>query len=136
MTVINLYVSNTNRRTKTISKMKDSWFTSNSLITLNLYLNIFLFSTIPFGVATMLESQLIESPEGFRQDEHQSLGVLVLQPKGALQMEDFLKLAEKVDHYLLNHERLHSVVIHSKDFPGWTNFSALLSHLRFVRQHH
>ena len=84
----------------------------------------------------MLESQLIESPEGFRQDEHQSLGVLVLQPKGALQMEDFLKLAEKVDHYLLNHERLHSVVIHSKDFPGWTNFSALLSHLRFVRQHH
>ncbi len=84
----------------------------------------------------MLESQLIESPEGFRQDEHQSLGVLVLQPKGALQMEDFLKLAEKVDHYLLNHERFHSVVIHSKDFPGWTNFSALLSHLRFVRQHH
>ena len=84
----------------------------------------------------MLESQLIESPEGFRQDEHQSLGVLVLQPKGALQMEDFVKLAEKVDHYLLNHERLHSVVIHSKDFPGWTNFSALLSHLRFVRQHH
>ena len=84
----------------------------------------------------MLESQLIESPEGFRQDEHQSLGVLVLQPKGALQMEDFVKLAEKVDHYLLNHERLHSVVIHSKDFPGWKNFSALLSHLRFVRQHH
>ena len=84
----------------------------------------------------MLESQLIESPEGFRQDEHQSLGVLVLQPKGALQMEDYVKLAEKVDHYLLNHERLHSVVIHSKDFPGWTNFSALLSHLRFVRQHH
>jgi len=83
----------------------------------------------------MLESQLIESPENLTPDGHQYLGVLVLKPKGALEKEDFLKLTALVDRYLLNHKQLHSVVIHSKDFPGWTNFSALISHLRFVHQH-
>ena len=31
---------------------------------------------------------------------------------------------------------MNGLVIHTKTFPGWDSFAALLSHLRFVNQHH
>lgn len=63
-------------------------------------------------------------------------GILILEPKAALCAEDFATLAAAVDSYLEKHGTLEGLMIDAPAFPGWENFAALLSHLRFVRDHH
>lgn len=63
-------------------------------------------------------------------------GVLILKPAGALRAEDFTALAGTVDPYIERHGELKGLMIDAPAFPGWENFAALLSHLRFVRDHH
>jgi hypothetical protein len=63
-------------------------------------------------------------------------GILILKPDGALRAEDFAALATAVDPYIEQHGELKGLVIDAPSFPGWENFAALLSHLRFVRDHH
>jgi hypothetical protein len=63
-------------------------------------------------------------------------GILILHPEGALQSEDFSALAAVVDPYILQHGDLKGLLINAPSFPGWDNFAALVSHLRFVRDHH
>ena len=62
--------------------------------------------------------------------------ILILKPTDALQAEDFTALASVVDPYIERHGELKGLVIEAPSFPGWENFAALLSHLRFVRDHH
>jgi hypothetical protein len=62
--------------------------------------------------------------------------VLVLAPDGPLAAADFARVAAEVDPYLERHGRLKGLMIHTRDFPGWGDFAALLAHLRFVRDHH
>jgi SpoIIAA-like len=62
--------------------------------------------------------------------------ILILKPTDALQAEDFTALAGVVDPYIERHGELKGLVIEAPSFPGWENFAALLSHLRFVRDHH
>jgi SpoIIAA-like len=62
--------------------------------------------------------------------------ILILKPMDALQAEDFTALAGAVDPYIERHGELRGLVIEAPSFPGWENFAALLSHLRFVRDHH
>jgi len=63
-------------------------------------------------------------------------GILVLNPHGPLSKEDFGGLSAAVDSYLGGHAKLHGVMIHSKDFPGWENFGGFSAHMRFVSEHH
>jgi len=63
-------------------------------------------------------------------------GILVVKPEGALCAEDFSALAAAVDPYIEQRGELAGLVIDAPQFPGWENFAALLSHLRFVRDHH
>jgi hypothetical protein len=63
-------------------------------------------------------------------------GILILKPQGALRAEDFTALAGVVDPYIEQHGDLKGLMIEATSFPGWQNFAALLSHLRFVRDHH
>ncbi len=63
-------------------------------------------------------------------------GILTLQPNGSLTAEDFAKVTAAVDPFIESHGNLKAVVIESAHFPGWENFGALASHLRFVRNHH
>jgi hypothetical protein len=63
-------------------------------------------------------------------------GILILRPQTALQADDFAALARVVDPYLEQHGDLRGLLIDAPSFPGWDDFSALLSHLRFVRDHH
>jgi hypothetical protein len=63
-------------------------------------------------------------------------GILLLKPDGALRAEDFTALAGTVDPYLEQHGELKGLMIEAPSFPGWDSFAALLSHLRFVRDHH
>ena len=61
-------------------------------------------------------------------------GVLVIQPHGKLRAEDFEALGQAVDDYVVSDGALTGVMIAAETFPGWEDFSALLSHVRFVRE--
>lgn len=62
--------------------------------------------------------------------------VLVLAPSGPLAAADFTRLAAIVDPYIAQHGRLRGLMIHTRGLPGWEDFAAFVSHLRFVRDHH
>jgi len=71
--------------------------------------------------------------------KHQLLpesSVLILTPQGPLSAEDFQDLAAVVDPYIAEHGKLNGLLIYVEHFPGWENFAALLTHLRFVKNHH
>ncbi len=63
-------------------------------------------------------------------------GIVILHPEGALRAEDFTALAAAVDPYIERHGDLKGLMIEAPAFPGWDSFAALVSHLRFVRDHH
>jgi len=63
-------------------------------------------------------------------------GILILRPEGALRAEDFAGLAAIVDPYLEQKGDLKGILVEAPAFPGWENFAGLVSHLRFVRDHH
>jgi hypothetical protein len=63
-------------------------------------------------------------------------GVLILKPEGALRADDFVTLASTVDPYIEQHGEFNGLMLEAQSFPGWDDFAALLSHVRFVRDHH
>ena len=67
---------------------------------------------------------------------HEEDGIAVLEPHGALTQQDFEAAATMVDPFIERYGKLHGVMIHTKDFPGWNSFAAMLTHLKFVRDHH
>ena len=62
-------------------------------------------------------------------------GVLIVSPVGPLAASDFEHLAQEVDPYIEQNGRLHGLMVHTESFPGWVDFAALLSHLKFVKDH-
>ena len=62
-------------------------------------------------------------------------GVLVVSPVGRLEASDFKHLAEEIDPYIEQNGRLHGLMVYTEFFPGWADFAALISHLKFVRNH-
>jgi hypothetical protein len=63
-------------------------------------------------------------------------GVLILEPHGELVAADFSRLAAEVDPYIEDVGDLSGIMVVAEHFPGWDDFSAMASHLRFVRDHH
>lgn len=63
-------------------------------------------------------------------------GVVVLEPRGPLAVEDFDAVALTVDPWIEAHGRLHGLVLRADQFPGWENLGGLARHVRFVREHH
>lgn len=63
-------------------------------------------------------------------------GILIVTPEGCLEAADFERLAGEVDSYIEEKGALNGLMIYVKSFPGWDDFAALLSHIRFVRNHH
>ena len=63
-------------------------------------------------------------------------GILILKPIGPLESTDFEKLAREVDPYIIEKGTLNGLMIYAKSFPGWDNFAAFLSHMKFVKNHH
>jgi stage II sporulation SpoAA-like protein len=63
-------------------------------------------------------------------------GVLILRPQGPLEAADFTSLASVIDPYIQEHGTLRGIMVDAPSFPGWDSFAALVSHLRFVREHH
>jgi hypothetical protein len=63
-------------------------------------------------------------------------GIVLVEPSGALEAEDFSKLANAIDDFTEDMGHLRGLIIHTKTFPGWEDFSAFLNHMKFVREHH
>lgn len=63
-------------------------------------------------------------------------GILHLQPKGALEKEDFANLAKTVDPYIEAKGDLNGIIVDAPKFPGWDSLGAMAAHMRFVRDHH
>jgi len=62
--------------------------------------------------------------------------LLIVTPEGKLGAEDFARLTEAIDPFLEQEGPLRGLMIESQAFPGWQDFAALISHLRFVKEHH
>jgi hypothetical protein len=62
--------------------------------------------------------------------------ILIIMPGGPLKSTDFEKLAQEVDPYIKENGKLNGLMIYTKSFPGWDNFVAFLSHIKFVKNHH
>jgi len=63
-------------------------------------------------------------------------GILVLKPGGALEASDFEMVARDLDPYIEERGHLRGLLIEAESFPGWSDFAAFISHLRFIRDHH
>jgi hypothetical protein len=62
--------------------------------------------------------------------------VLHVQPKYAIEQDDFTKLAKTVDPHIEATGGLAGLIIEAKGFPGWESLGAMVNHFRFVRDHH
>jgi SpoIIAA-like len=62
--------------------------------------------------------------------------VLYVRPQGALQQEDFERLAQAIDPFIALHGALAGLLVETSHFPGWENFGTMIRHFRFVRDHH
>lgn len=63
-------------------------------------------------------------------------GIAILEPEGPLSKSDFESATKVIDPYIEKTGHLNGLIIHTKSFPGWDSFAALVSHLRFVKEHH
>lgn len=63
-------------------------------------------------------------------------GVIVVELKQALGPADFALLAATADEWIKTHGALNGLVLHAHHFPGWESLRGVMSHIRFVREHH
>ena len=63
-------------------------------------------------------------------------GIAILEPGGSLSENDFKSASKIIDPWIEKNHGLNGLVIHVEHFPGWDSFSALSSHLKFVKEHH
>lgn len=68
--------------------------------------------------------------------EDEARNCLVLEPSGKLDESDFNALTARFNAWVNERDRIPNLVIHAREFPGWSDFSALVGHLKFIRDHH
>ena len=66
----------------------------------------------------------------------QAQSILHVRPTGALEQNDFVQLARKVDPFIEETGGLAGLIIDAPKFPGWESLGAMAAHFRFVRDHH
>lgn len=62
--------------------------------------------------------------------------ILQVRPESALTKDDFVELGKAVDPQIEANGDLAGLIINAPTFPGWDSFGSLVTHLRFVRDHH
>jgi len=63
--------------------------------------------------------------------------IVVLEPDDKLTEKDFVHARNIIDEHLhLKDQTIEGIIIHSEHFPGWEDFTALIAHLKFVKDHH
>lgn len=62
-------------------------------------------------------------------------GILVVSPVDRLQSTDFEQLRLLADPYIEEHGGLNGLLIEADSFPGWKDFSSMLSHFKFLKNY-
>ena len=62
--------------------------------------------------------------------------ILTVHPRSALDSNDFVELGQAVDPQIDEHGDLAGLILDAPKFPGWDSFGSMISHLKFVRDHH
>ena len=62
--------------------------------------------------------------------------IVVVRPESALDKNDFIELGKVVDPQIEATGDLAGLIIDAPKFPGWDSFGALVTHIRFVHDHH
>ena len=62
--------------------------------------------------------------------------ILRVQPKAAIERDDFVNLAKAVDPHIEATGGLAGLIIETPGFPRWDSFRAMGNQFRFVRDHH
>jgi len=62
--------------------------------------------------------------------------ILRVHPESALDKNDFAEMTKAVDRQIEATGGLAGLIIDAPEFPGWDNFGAVVTHFRFVRDHH
>ena len=62
--------------------------------------------------------------------------ILHVRPQSSLEKADFEALAKEVDPFIAEQGDLAGLIVEVSGFPGWDSFAAMVSHLKFVREHH
>lgn len=62
--------------------------------------------------------------------------ILQVRLTSALTKDDFVELAKVVDPQIEATGGLAGLILDAPGFPGWDSFAAMLTHFRFVRDHH
>lgn len=63
-------------------------------------------------------------------------GVFTIRPEGKLETRDFQTLSDVVDPFIEEKGGLNGIIIVTEKFPGWENFNGMITHIKFVRNHH
>ena len=62
--------------------------------------------------------------------------IVIATPDGPLEKADFEQFAREVDPLIASFGKVTGLLIDAKSFPGWRDFGAFESHLKFVIDHH
>ena len=62
--------------------------------------------------------------------------IAVLEPQAALEKSDFEITAAQIDPIIEEAGCLAGLMIKVDHFPGWDSFGALVSHMKFIKEHH
>lgn len=76
-----------------------------------------------------------DTPRGLSAELDEAKGILHIKAEGPLTVADFESVAALADPHIEAHKRLNGLIIEAHRFPGWENVSAMMSHIRFVRDH-
>jgi hypothetical protein len=61
---------------------------------------------------------------------------LVITPEESLKLTDFERLTKEIDPHIEAKGTLNGLMICSKVYPGWDNFTKVLSLIGFVKDNH
>jgi hypothetical protein len=62
--------------------------------------------------------------------------ILRVRPESSLDKNDFAELATAVDPEIETSGDLAGLIIDAPHFPGWDSFGSVVTHIRFVHDHH
>jgi len=62
--------------------------------------------------------------------------IAFLEPQAALEKSDFESAAAQIDPLIEETGGLAGLIIKVDCFPGWDSFVALVSHMKFIKNHH
>jgi len=62
--------------------------------------------------------------------------IAILEPDSALCENDFKIAGEIIDPFIEAKGSLNGLIIYAESFPSWDSFSSLMTHLKFIKEHH